>query len=523
MAQGGVQANANVVPANAFGAEVYQGLGDVGKAAFAVVAQAEERKADLERATMLMTTENKAKTAYADNETKLLTSPDSLSHESNVDEWTKQYNDQALSEINDPIVKRAAVGMLGNMRGGAVVQARHQARTMATSEAVAVTNETIDMAIDNAARSGMDPGKVKESLDVINMSYDGLVNGVGVDVNVAHEHRKKKLEEFWTGAAEAKIRVDPNGVRDLLNKTDDPMVAQMRSDLGPKAFFTLQEKALHQVVYNETLIETALKLRSGDNKAALFRMMSKAQSPADFTAIQGAIDGLFSPADHNRKGLDAGDAVWLQQAIKKQQEEGMPSDPFVVAQLEYQIYQTRGSGVSLDTLYGRLGNGLNGKDVTRLAGLMESLQGKPAALSAAMATIEKAIMPGMLEDITHAHKVTYNLAVQELMTSTNYGNADPKTIRDVAFKIADRAISNKTMVGGSSVFKSVDDLNKALRAGKAAPGDADGFLREMPLPPKWDSWDKVSRDWRDGNIDPDLARSIHRRMFPQPLVKGKKK
>ena len=537
VAQGGVPATSGQsgVPASAFGAEVYQGMGEVGKAAFSVVAQAEERKADLQRSTMYLDTSNSAKKAYADFEKQQLMNPSSLTHEADRDKWTKEYNDQALAKINDPIVKKAAISALGNLRGSAIVQARDQARGMAISEATKAGNDTIDAAILEAADSGMDPETVQRSHDTIDTVIHGLVNGVGVEVNIADQHRKKKLAEFWVGGMEGKIRVDPQGVRELLNKSDDPMVVQMKQDIGPKALFDLQQKALQQVVYNENLIETALKRRSDDNKAILYRMMSKAKSSADYADVQQVVDSLFSPSDHSRKGLDAGDAVWLQQNIAKMQEEGAPSDSSVVAKIEYQLYSTRGR-VPLDSIYGLLGHGLNGKDVTRLAGLAESLQGKPGALSAAMATIEKAITPGMLETMTHEQKITYNLAMQELMTSTNYGNADPVMIRDTAFKIADRLLKSSTMTGGTSIFTSIEDMNEASRRQKLPANSIDKFLREMPLPPKWsgatpeDSWTKIAIEWGEYNksggakgITPDMAKALHRKLFPEPLVKGKGK
>jgi hypothetical protein len=511
------------IPAKAFGAEVFEGLGEVGVAAFKVVEQAEARKADLQRGTMLQQVETDAITAFTDFEASQAAAPNSVTHVEERDAWTRKYVDRALGKIEDIQVRTAAASRLGQLRDGAIVRARDEARRFANSEALVSTQGRIQAEKDKAHASGMDPEVVEESRININTLYDSLVNGGVLTPEAAYVARRKALEEFWNDGVISLIRNDPARGWEYAKSLRDNEAA--KAELGSAGITTLVDKALDQMIRDETLENTRRERVSNDTSYGLYRALNAARKPGDFDELERMTDELWKA-----RRLTGGDAKTFQDAIQKLREGGGKADSSVVSAIEFELHRTRGEGVSLQAIYSRVGDGLDQKEATRLAALRESLANPSGTMGWARTYIQRIVQPGEMEEFTMAQKMTMNIALQELEEATNMGNASPERIRQAAYDIANRLVRNRTMMQGSTPFVDIRDLDKAYRRGQVGKEDVRQAAATLPLPPEYDTWEKTYMAWleyidSDGKkgLSPEVANAMKDRFFPKPPASGKGK
>jgi hypothetical protein len=321
------------------------------------------------------------------------------------------------------------------------------------------------------------------------------------------------LADFYESGVRAAMSADLDRAYRYI-RTD----AAAREALGAEKTYALERATLSAITEQETLQHTRMERRSQYVRYSVNAAILGAKTPEDYDAAQRQIDeavvsGQLAP-EHG---------VELSRDIFKMRSGGGTSDASTVNDYEYRLYRTQGSGVDLDEIRSALGHGLDSKDVTRLFALKETLEASSTTMTQARSYLDKMVMPGMLDKILPQHKAKLNIVMQELDAATNHGNMPKEEIWKRTFAISDRLAKGKSMLSGTQVFKSIDDLDKALRAGKIDPSDEDSYTEGIPIPSKWHdadrlkSWKKIAAAWRDREVSEEVALALYYRLFPEAL------
>lgn len=430
------------------GAVAASGLGVLAKEAIeydqAFTAQADEvqRVQDVSRLSV------DTHKAVADLEASLEEKPDWQTHEAN---WTKGFTkirEQALSGVNDPIVKKAMAQQLGSIEASGYMRAKARKRQLFVDSSKAGLENTLQDAMEGAVH-------VQDPAALIGLGVGAIRASVSGGVITAEEGAKSEndfIEGVQVGFAKRDILADPM-VYFSKRKTGE------YSQVGIGKIDLLDQQAIRQIEHNNRMAEQQVKKAQEKRSAEVLAGVEA--GAVDDAALD---DSFLGPTRDPNFTPEITPDAYKEGKVKlaARRREGGFRNPGMTNSYKIEL-SLNPNRYSDQAIVGLSAKGLHPGDVLDLLeykrGRIDDLQKMPPGASSGMDMIRTAVPRGFMNTMTDKTRAKLIADEQEYIRRVK---KDPGRWFEVASEISNRWMAVKNPQGAG-----VEDFKKALEeAGK---------------------------------------------------------
>lgn len=386
--------------------------------------------------------------AVADLDNALEERPDWKTHEAN---WTKGFSkirEQALSGINDPIVKRGALQQLGSIEASGYVRAKARKRQLFVDSSKAGLENTLQDAMEGAAQ-------VKDPAALIALGVGAIRSSVVGGVISAEEGAKTEndfIEGVQVGFAKRDILADPM-VYFAKRKTGE------YSQVGIGKIDLLDQQAIRQIEHNNRMAEQQVKKAQEKRSAEVLAGVEA--GAVDDAALD---DAFLGPTRDPNFTPEITPDAYKEGKVKlaARRREGGFRNPGMTNSYKIEL-SLNPHRYSDQAIVGLSAKGLHPGDVLDLLeykrGRIDDLQKMPPGASSGMDMIRTAVPRGFMNTMTDKTRAQLIADEQEYIRRVK---KDPGRWFEIASDISNRWKTVKNPMGTGA-----EDLKKALEeAGK---------------------------------------------------------
>ncbi len=397
-----------------YGADAGQALTNLGETMMEIDLAVKKRSADLQRAEDVAGLTLEAHARAADLARSLEEKPDWATHEKNWQSGFGQIKQDIMGRVNDPAIRAAMVGQLGNIETEGLLKAKARSWGMKVDQSNAARVELLN----NTQKIGM---QLEDPSQVLGVAIGAIESHIVGGIMKAEEGTKEKiqfLERFWTARANQDLDMRP-----------DQFYQDLKS--GKYAFINPQNPVM--------LEEKYVRVKEKEERDAE-KDLKRRQEQAFQGYWQDAWDGNINEADLDvmarTRMVDEEQGKALRQVVMKRHEVGYFSDPDYRSRLEYDItINPTDPSIRRRITDGLAARKLNFEDAGKLNVFQAQqvdhrramAERKPQFFSDAEGLIRSSVYPTITDQVTHEKNLRLNQSLTEFYDAVR-GGKDPLSV-----------------------------------------------------------------------------------------------